>query len=250
MRVAVVGGTGLVGRFTTLALGKSGHEVVAVARSANADVVTGVGLDDALRGVDAVVDVINLKATDADAARAIYGTATANLLAAESRARVKHHVLLSIVCVDRVLSVAHYAGKRAQEQLVKAGPVPWTILRATQFHEFANTMLEGSGDTVTIPPLLLQPVAASDAGAVLAEVATVAPLRRTIELAGPETQDLVDMARRTLATRGESRRISVSWRGRFGVDAAGEAMLPHADARIAPTTFDAWLTGTYGARTQ
>ena len=242
-RVAVVGGTGLVGRHVVHALRRLGHEAVVVARSAGVDVVTGAGLVGSLAGADSVVDVLNAPATDADEARAWFGAATERLLEAEQEAGVGHHVLLSILGLDRVEGNAHYAGKRRQEELVLAGPVPATVLRAAQFHEFAGMVVDGTrrADVATVPPLLVQPVAASDVGRVLAELATGEPRRGTIDLAGPEPQDLVDMARRTLAARGETLRLVPSWRGPFGVEMAGEALLPGPDARLATTTFDEWL---------
>jgi uncharacterized protein YbjT (DUF2867 family) len=244
MRIAVIGGTGMAGRHTVRALQQAGHDTVVIARSRGVDVTTGQGLDDALAGVQAVIDVTNVQAADARAARELFAAATRHLLAAEQRARVRHHVLLSIVGVDRMEGNAHYAGKRAQEELLSASAVPVTIQRATQFHEFAGTVVAWTrqGQMAVVPPLLVQPVAAADVGAVLAEVAAGPPQGRARDLAGPEPQDLVDMARRTLSARGESIRLVPSWRGGlFGVEAAGELLLPGPDARLAPTTFDAWL---------
>jgi len=208
------------------------------------DLRSGDGLDQALAGVEAVIDVTNSTDSDPDEVRAFFGAATGNLLAAERRAGVGHHVVLSIVGVDLVEGNAHYAGKRHQEALVEAGDVPSTILRATQFHEFAEMVVSWTrrGDVATLPPLLVQPVAAADVGTILAEIATGPPQGRARDLAGPEPQDLVDMARRALAARGESIRLVPSWRnGPFSVEMAGEVLLPGPDARLAPTTFDAWL---------
>lgn len=171
MRVAVIGATGLVGRRTGVALRETGHEVVAVSRSNGVDVLDGTGLDAALGGVDAVIDVTNTPETDPDAAERFFGTATTNLLGAERRAGVRHHVLLSIVGLDRARGNGHYDGKPRQEQLVEAGSVPWTIQRATQFFDFAG-MVVGWATTdgvATVPPLLVQPVAVADVAAVLAE---------------------------------------------------------------------------------
>lgn len=253
MRIAVIGGTGLTGRHTAGSLQRAGHEVVIVARSRGVDVMTGTGLDDALAGVDAVIDVTNVPAFEAGEARRLFGTLTRNLLAAEARAGVRHHVLLSIVGIDRLEGNAHYAGKREQEEILLAGAVPVTIQRATQFHDFAGMVVGWlrQGDTVTLPPLLLQPVAVSDVGDVLAEIATGAPRGRAADLAGPETQDFIDMARRTLSARGESIRLIPSWKGGlFGVEAAGEMFLPGPGARLAPTTFDTWLATQGPAKTR
>lgn len=250
MRIAVVGGTGLVGRHTATALRRAGHDAVVLARSLGTDVVTGEGLDAALRGVQAVVDVTNFPGANPQAVRDGFAAATRNLLAAERRARVQHHVLLSIVGVGRIEGNAHYAGKRLQEQLVGAAEVPVTIQRATQFHEFAGMVVEWSrrGDEATVPPALIQPIAAAEVGAVLAELAVGPPKGRALDLAGPEPQDLLDMARRTLAVRGESLRLIPSWRdGPFGPEAAGEVLLPGPEARLGATTFDRWLE-EYAAR--
>jgi uncharacterized protein YbjT (DUF2867 family) len=244
VRIAVIGGTGLVGRHAVDALERAGQKPVVVARSRGVDVATGEGLDDALAGAEAVIDVTNADAWDPEGARAAFGAMTERLLAAEGRAGVGHHVLLSIVSIHRVEGNAHYAGKRRQEEIVEAGPVPFTILPATEFHEFAEMVVgwtERDG-VAALPPLLMQPVAAADVGAALAEAAAGSPQGRTRDLAGPATEDLVDMARRTLATRGREVRLVPTWQnGIFGVEMAGEVLLPAADARIAPTTFEDWL---------
>jgi uncharacterized protein YbjT (DUF2867 family) len=244
MRIAVIGGTGTAGRSTIESLRRAGHEALVIARARGVDVVAGAGLDAALTGVDAVVDVSNVQGPDAESTRALFATATRNLLAAEQRAGVKHHVLLSIVGVDRIEGNAHYAGKRQQEEILAGSPVPVTIQRATQFHEFAATVVAWTrqGQVATLPPLLVQPVAAADVGETLAQIAVGSPRGRATDLAGPAPEDLVDMARRTLGARGESIRLVPSWRtGVFGIDAAGEVLLPGPEARLAPTTFDAWL---------
>jgi uncharacterized protein YbjT (DUF2867 family) len=245
MRMAVVGGTGMAGRHTVEAMKNAGHETVVISRSRGVDVTSGKGLDAALAGVDVVVDVTNVEAGDMAATRKLFADATRNILAAEKRAHVKHHILLSIVGIERIEENAHYAGKRVQEELIQDGDIPYTIQRATQFHEFAEMVVGWTrqGDVAQIPPILVQPVAASDAGAVLAEIASGPPRGRTTDLAGPQPEDLVDMARRTLAVRGQSLRLMPTWRsGVYGVEAAGEILLPGPEARLAPTTFDQWLT--------
>jgi uncharacterized protein YbjT (DUF2867 family) len=247
-RIAVAGGTGLVGRHVTEALRRAGHEVVTLTRASGVDLVAGDGLAGALRGVRAVIDVTNTPATDRDDARAFFGAVTGNLLAAEEQAGVAQHVALSIVGVDRVKGNGHYAGKRRQEQLVADGPVAATIVRATQFHEFAGMVVSWTrqGDVAAVPPLLVQPAAAADVGEVLARAALDDPAG-TIELGGPEPQDLVDMARRTLAAQGRSLRLVPTWQGLFSVEMAGEVLLPGPGALIAPTTFDQWLAAQPGA---
>jgi uncharacterized protein YbjT (DUF2867 family) len=243
IRIAVAGATGNIGALTVAALEKAGHHVVRISRSLGVDLTTGDGLDAALAGVEAVVDTTNCTATDRDEAVAYFGTATRNLLAAEERAGVRHHVLLSIAGVDRVEGNAHYAGKREQERLVTEGPTPWTIVPATQFHDFAamvTSWTEQDG-VASIAPLLVQPIAPADVADVLAEIATGAPQGRYREVAGPEPQDLVDMARRTNDARGRAIKLVPTWSSLFGPAMAGDVLLPDAGARIAPTTFDEWL---------
>ncbi|SDN71414.1 SDR family oxidoreductase [Streptomyces wuyuanensis] len=243
MRIAVAGATGNIGALTVDALKRGSHEVVRISRSLGVDLITGDGLDPALTDVEAVVDATSYTGADRDAAQAYFATATRNLLAAEQRAGVRHHVLLSIVGVDRVVGNAHYAGKREQERLVTEGGVPWTIVRATQFHDFAATVVgwtEQDG-VATIPPLLVQPIAPEDVADILAEIATGAPRGRYRDVAGPEPQDLVDMARRTNDVRGHAVKLVPSWSSVLGAETAGDVLLPGEGARVAPTTFDDWL---------
>lgn len=244
MRIAVAGATGNIGALTVAALERDGHDVVRISRSLGVDLTTGEGLDAALAGVEAVVDTTNSTAADHDEVVAYLGAATRNLLDAGKRAGVRHHVLLSIVGMDRpIAGNAHYAGKREQERLVAEGTVPWTIVPATQFHDFA-AMVAGWTErdgVATIAPLLVQPVAPADVADVLAGVAAGAPQGRHADVAGPERHDLVDMARRTFEARGRAVRLEPTWSGLFGPAMAGDVLLPGEGAHIAPTTFDAWL---------
>ena len=248
MRIAVAGATGRIGSLTVAALERRGHDVVRLSRSLGVDLLTGDGLDAALSGVQAVVDATNIAAVDRSEAVEQFGTMTRNLLAAEERAGVRHHVLLSIVGIDRVDGNAHYAGKREQERLITEGSVPWTIVPATQFHDFAamvTSWTEQDG-VATIAPLRVQPIAPRDVAEILAEIAEGEPHGRSVAVAGPETQDLVDMARRTHQARGRDITLVPTWSGVFGPSMAGVVLLPGKDARIAPTTFDEWLAA--GAR--
>ena len=243
MRIAVAGATGRIGQLTVAALERGGHQTVQVSRKAGVDADTGDGLDGALREADAVIDATNTRVRDEAEIVDFFGTITRNLLAAEERAGVRHHVLLSIVGIDHGQRVPHYAGKREQERLVTAGPVPWSIVRATQFHDFGAMVAEWTekDGTATIAPLLVQPIALPDVADVLADVGTGAPLRATLDIAGPRTEDLVDMARRTFGVRGQDITLVPTWRGVFGLDMAGEVMLPGDGARLGPTSFDDWL---------
>ncbi|MFS4094119.1 SDR family oxidoreductase [Streptomyces sp. AF1A] len=243
MRIAVAGATGNIGARTVAALERAGHDVVRISRSLGVDLITGEGLDAALAGVDAVVDATSQETADLDEAVARFGATTRHLLAAEERAGVRHHVLLTIVGIDRVEGNAHYAGKREQERRVAEGPTPWTIVPFTQFHDFAATMTNWTehDGVATIPPLLVQPIAPADVAEILAEIATGAPQGRYRDVAGPEPQDLVDMARRTNDARGHEVRLVPTWSSLLGPEMAGDVLLPGKDARIAPTTFDEWL---------
>ncbi|GAA5126627.1 SDR family oxidoreductase [Pseudonocardia adelaidensis] len=243
MRIAVAGATGNIGALTVAALERAGHEVVRISRSLGVDLSTGEGLDAALAGVEAVVDASNGPATDEAETVAYFGASTRNLLAAEERAGVRHHVLLSIAGLHRVKGNPHYAGKREQERLVSAGPMPWTIVPATQFHDFAAMVASWTerDGVATIAPLLVQPIAPADVADVLAEVVTGEPRGRHADVAGPEPQDLVDMARRTLEASGRVVKLVPTWSGLFGPEMAGNVLLPGDGARIAPTTFEEWL---------
>lgn len=243
MRVAVIGATGRIGRLTVAGLVAAGHDTIAVSRSCGVDVLSGDGLAAALEGAQAVIDVTNTDADDHASTIAFFTKGTSNLLAAEQQAGVGHHVLLSIVGVERVPSNAHYAGKIAQEERVTAGPVPATIVRATQFFDFPLEAASWArqGDTVTLAPLLMQPIAPQDVAHALVEAAVGTPQGRLRDLAGPQTHDLIDMARRSFAARNEEVTIVATWQGIFDTAMAGEVLLPAADARLAPTTFDDWL---------
>lgn len=244
MRIAVAGATGNIGARTAAALERDGHVVVRISRSLGVDLITGDGLDAALAGVDAVIDAISAPPIGPDETREYFATTTTNLLESEQRAGVRHHVLLSIVGIHKIDGgTAHYEGKREQERLIEAGQVPWTIVPATQFHDFAAmaaSWTEQDG-VALIAPLLVQPIAPDDIAEVLAEVALGTPQGRYVDVAGPETQDLVDMARRTHAVLGHSVKLVPTWSGPLGQELAGNVLLPGDDARIAPTTFEQWL---------
>ena len=244
MRIAVVGATGRVGSLVHRALERRHHTVVPISRAHGVDVVTGTGLSSALHGVEVVVDVTNSTATDSAATVDFFTNATRRLLAAEGSAGVNHHVVLSIAGLWNVGGNAHYEGKRAQETCVTEGEVPFTIVPATQFHDFAEMVASWTAvdGVAQLPPLLIQPVAPYDVAEVLADVAASAPQGRHVDVAGPAPEDLVDMARRTHAARGRLVHLVPSWHtGIFGAEMAGDVLLPSSDAHLAPTSFDTWL---------
>ena len=242
MRIAVAGGTGVVGRHAFEAARAAGHDVVVLSRSTGADVITGVGLVDALQGADAVIDVTNTTTLSAAKAISFFEAATRNLLAAEEAAGVGHHVALSIVGIDGIDS-SYYAGKLAQERAVAAGPVPFTIARAAQFHEFAGQLLAGmSGPVALMPKLLMRPVAAREVGEHLVRVASGAAAGRARDLVGPRDEVLVDLARRQLAFDGVRRRVlGVRLPGAYGKGLASGSLRGGADALQGQITFDEWL---------
>ena len=244
MRLAVAGASGRIGSLTVAALERDGHEVRRISRNEGVDVRSGTGLQPALTGVDAVIDAMNSTASDRADAVAFFTTTTENLLAAEERAGVRHHVTLSIAGVHKVEGNAHYAGKRAQEAAVESGRIPYTVIPSTQFHDFAVMVASWSEQdgSARVPPLLVQPIAPADVAEALARVAAGRSLGRHRDIAGPDTQDLVDMARRTHRAQGREVRLVPTWEnGVFDESMAGSVLLPGPDAEIAPTSFDDWL---------
>jgi uncharacterized protein YbjT (DUF2867 family) len=250
MRVAVVGGTGVVGRHAVAVLRGRGHEVRVLSRSAGVDVRTGRGLPAALDGVGAVVDVANVATTRRAAATGFFTAVTEHLLDAGRRAGVGHHVVLSIVGIDDV-DTGYYAGKRRQEALALAGGVPASVLRATQFHEFAAQMLDRLrlGPVAFVPRMRTQPVAAREVGEALADLAVGPAVGRAPDLGGPEVHTVADLVGRVLRARGERvRLVPFPVPGRAGRAMAGSGLLPGPDARRGRTTFEEWLTAPDGLR--
>ena len=229
MRVAVAGGTGLIGRMVVDALRSGGDTAVVVARSVGVDLLTGDGLDHALAGVETVIDVSNIVTTDRAAAVRFFGTATRTLMAGGQRAGVKHHIVLSIVGVDHV-PWGYYQGKRHQEQLALDGPVPATVLRATQFHEFADQMLQRGGPVALVPKMLSQPIAAREVAAALATLIHAGPQGLAPELAGPERLRMPDMVRQLAHARRVRRPVlAVRLPGQAGRAMAEGGLLPRSE---------------------
>ncbi|HET6561801.1 MAG TPA: SDR family oxidoreductase [Marmoricola sp.] len=242
MRIAVAGGTGVVGHHVVAALEAAGHEAVVLTRSTGVDLEAGTGLDAALEGVAAVIDTSNVLTLSRDRAVEFFTAATGNLLAAEERAGVGHHVALSIVGVDRV-DFGYYEGKRRQERLVLAASVPGTVLRATQFHEFAEqTLARSRGPVAVVPRMRSQPVAAREVGAELARLAAGPAVGAAPELAGPEELEMTDMVRAVVRRRG-SRRVVLPLRvpGQAGKAMAGGGLLPTGPGPRGQQTFAEWL---------
>ena len=242
--IAVAGGTGLVGRLVVEEVRRAGATPVVVARSAGVDLTTGAGLDAALDGVDAVVDVSNVTTLGARRSVAFFEAATGHLLAAGERAGVRHHVALSIVGCDRV-DLGYYRGKRRQEELVAAGPVPWTVLRATQFHEFAGQLVDRSPAPLAMAPrMLCQPVAAAEVAAALVATALGAPRGLAPDLGGPAPERMDRLVRRELRRRGAHRLVvPLPMAGAAGRQVREGGLLPGPGATLGTQTFDAWARG-------
>lgn len=241
VRIAVVGGTGLVGRYVAAAAAEAGHEPVVLARSRGVDITTGTGLDQALVGVGAVIDVSNVVTAGRRTSEAFFTAGTGQLLAAGQRAGVRHHVALSIVGVDRV-GFGYYQGKRAQEELVLAAE--WgSVLRATQFHQFAQQVLARSrGPLALVPRMRIQPIGAQEVAVALVALAAGPPVGLAAELAGPEQHQLVDLARRLARARGQHRPIlGVRLPGKAGRDMAAGGLLPTESGPRGKQTFEQWL---------
>lgn len=243
MRIAVAGATGVVGRHVGEVARSRGHEVMELARSQGVDLTTGAGLADRLAGADAVVDTTNVATQKRAAAEAFFGTVSRTLLAAEEAAGVGHHVVLSIVGIDDV-PTGYYQGKLEQERVVAAGPVPWSILRATQFHEFAEQALGFAriGPFSLVPRMLSQPVAAVEVAAALVDLVEAGPSGRVPDLAGPERLDIVDLARQVSRARGVGRRVvPVRLPGTAGRAMRSGALTPSGDGPRGRQTFGEWL---------
>jgi uncharacterized protein YbjT (DUF2867 family) len=246
MKIVVIGGTGLIGSKLVEKLRPDGHDPLAAALETGVDLLTGEGLAEALEGAQVVVDVANAPAWDDAAVLDFFETSSRNLLAAETGAGVGHHVALSVVGADRLAAESGYMrAKIAQEELVKAGPIPYTIVRATQFFEFIGRIAESGadGDTIRLSPALVQPEAADDVVGTLADVAVGSPLNDTVELAGPEAFRLDELARRVLEASDDRRQVTSDVHARyFGAELNDRSLTPGDDARIAPTRFDDWLS--------
>jgi uncharacterized protein YbjT (DUF2867 family) len=245
MKIVVIGGTGLIGSKLVKKLRGEGHDSLAASPDTGVDTITGEGLAEALEGAQVVVDVANAPAWEDAAVLDFFQTSSRNLLAAEKAAGVEHHVTLSVVGTDRLPDSGYLRAKVAQEEMVKAGPIQYTIVRATQFFEFIGRIADSStdGDTVRLPPALVQPEAADDVASTLADVAVGAPLNDTVELAGPEVFRLDELARRVLKASDDRRQVTADVHARyFGTELDDRSLTPGDDARIASTRFEDWLS--------
>jgi uncharacterized protein YbjT (DUF2867 family) len=250
VKIVVVGGTGLIGSKVVTKLREHGHEAISASPDSGVDTLTGAGLPDVLEGAAVVLDVSNSPSFEEAAALKFFETSTRNLLAAEANAGVRHHVALSVVGTDRLGMSGYFRGKAAQEKLITQSPIPYSIVHATQFFEFVKTIAEAAvdGDTVRVPPVLIQPMAADDIAAAVGKVTVGTPLNGILEIAGPEQFRFDELVRRALAARNDPRQVVADPHARyFGYELAERTLMPGTDAKLGATHFDDWLEMTVAA---
>ena len=244
MKIVVIGGTGLIGSKVVSLLREHGHEAIPASPRLGINTLTGEGLAEALDGASAVVDVSNSPSFEPAAVLEFFQTSTRNLLAAEAAAGVGHHVALSIVGIDRSPDNGYFRAKLAQEALISAGPIPYTIVRATQFMEFADGIADAatSGTEVHIPPVAFQPIAADDVARAVANAAVSPPVNGRIEIAGPDRLRFDDVIRRRLQARNDPRQvIADASAAYFGAVPDEQSLVPLNGAQLGQVHFEEWL---------
>ena len=244
MKIVVIGGSGLIGKKLVTNLRQQGHEVVAASPSSGVNTLTGEGLAAALRGAQVVIDLTNSPSFEDKAVLEFFETSGRNLLPAEAAAGVRHHIVLSIVGIDRTPDNGYFRAKVAQEKLIEASGIPYTIIRATQFLEFLGGIAASSaeGNTVRLSPGLFQPIAADDVAAIVAEVALAAPRNGIVEIAGPERAPFNEIVARYLKAVGDPREVVSDPEARyFGGRVEEHSLVPLGEARLGRIGFDEWL---------
>jgi uncharacterized protein YbjT (DUF2867 family) len=245
MKIVVIGGSGLIGTKVVKNLRQHGHEVVAASPSTGVNTITGEGLAEALTGGQVVVDVANAPSWEDQAVLEFFEKSGRNLLAAEAAAGVGHHVALSVVGTERLLASGYFRAKLAQENLIKASSIPYTIVRATQFFEFVGGIAQAAtqGETVRLPAALMQPIVSDDVADVMADVAVTEPLNGTVELAGPEPIRQDELVRKFLSATGDPRTVTTDPSALYyGIALTDQSLTPGDNPRIGPTRFEDWLS--------
>jgi uncharacterized protein YbjT (DUF2867 family) len=251
MKIVVIGGTGLIGTKLVSILRQRGHEVVSASPSSGVNTLTGEGLAEALAGAQVVVDVANSPSFEDKAVLEFFETSGRNLLAAEKTAGVKHHVALSVVGTDRLTGSGpgslsgYFRAKLAQENLIKASGIPFTIVHATQFFEFAKNIAQSGtdGSTVRLSSVLMQPMAADDVAAAVAEAAVGQPVNGMIEVAGPDQVRQDELVRQYLSATGDPRKVVTDNKPLYyGIEVNDQSLVPGDNARVGPTHFADWLS--------
>lgn len=247
MKIVVIGGTGLIGSKTVALLRQHGHEVVAAAPNTGVNTITGEGLHGALAGAQVVIDLANSPSFEDKAALEFFQTSGRNLLAAEKAAGVRHHVALTIVGDDRDPDIGYFRAKVAQEKLIEASGIPYTIVRSTQFLEFLRAVADSStdGNVVRISPVLFQPIAADDVATFVADAALAAPRNGVVVIAGPERAPFSEFVARYLKAAGDKCKVVSDPEARYyGGRVEEYSLVPLGDARLGAINLDAWLRRT------
>jgi uncharacterized protein YbjT (DUF2867 family) len=244
MKIVVIGGTGLIGSKVVTRLSAQGHEAVPASPASGVDTMSGAGLDSALVGASVVVDVTNTREFDEATARKFFTTSTRNILDAEETAGVGHHVALSVVGTRSGSNIGYFRAKAAQEELVEASSIPWSLVHATQFFEFLLPIADSAtvDGTVRLPPVQFQPIAADDVAAAVASTAAGRPSRAIVEVAGPERRRFDEFVEIALRAHDDMRPVVADPRAQyFGAEVGERSLVPADGAMTGPTTYDAWL---------
>ncbi|MER6067077.1 SDR family oxidoreductase [Streptomyces sp. NPDC001792] len=244
MKVVVIGGTGLIGSKVVARLGEHGHEAVAAAPSTGVNTLTGEGLAEVLKGASVVIDVSNSPSFEDEAVMDFFRTSTTNLLKAETEAGVTHHVALSVVGTERLQDSGYFRAKQAQEELIKASGIPYSIVHATQFFEFVKAIADAAteGDTVRLAPVKIQPVSSDDVAATVGRTAVAKPINGVVEVAGPDEFRLDQLIGKGLAAKNDPRTVVVDVHAPyFGAELKETMLLPAPGAHVGEARFSDWL---------
>ena len=244
MKIVVIGGSGLIGSRVVTKLREHKHEAIDASPKSCVNSVTGQGLAEALKGASVVVDVSNAPSWEDSAVMKFFEASTRNLLPHEATVGVKHHVALSVVGSERMLESGYFRAKVAQENLIKASSIPYSIVRATQFFEFVKGIADISteGNTVRLPHVLFQPMAADDVASAVGQVALRQPINGTVEIGGPERSHLDEIVRKGLTAWKDPREVVADPHARYyGVEVKGRTLVPDDDAKLGRTRFETWL---------
>lgn len=251
MKFLVIGGTGLIGSKVVARLRDRGHTVIAASPSSGVNTITGEGLDNAMQGVDVVVDLANSPSFADDAVLAFFQTAGVHIAAAEKKAGVRHHVALSVVGTDRLAASGYFRGKIAQEKIIRESGVPYTIVHSTQFFEFLNGIVSASaqGQAIALSPALMQPIASDDVADAMVDYALGSPVNGVVEIAGPEAMPMSGLVRRFLTIVQDPRDVESDPKALyFGAELQKDTLLPGKDARLGTLDFQQWLNRSEFAR--
>lgn len=244
MKIVVIGGTGLIGKKVVARLSAQGHEVIAAAPQTGVNALTGEGLAEALAGAKVVVDLANSPSFEDAAVLHFFETSGRNLAAAEKEAGVAHHVALSVVGTDKLQQSGYFRGKSAQEALIRASGVPYTIVRSTQFMEFLGGIVQSAaqGDSIQLSSALIQPISSDDVAQAVAERALAAPANDIVEIAGPEQFKMSDLVQRYLKAIGDARTVQVDPAARyFGAELQAGTLVPEGEAHLGRVSFEDWM---------